>query len=202
MCIFICTKQRTTSLFLFVNKQLCYSRQNKIFSIGSFLFNSDKLCWKYFFFSFIMILIQEVAPKRYNLCSPAVNSCIVEIRRDLGIGSELKVFVNGCLERLKVICCWKDGRRRSVPVSRCHRDKRVGECVCSVSIQCKRVGVLSLRKSCISRKWSIWRHYWFYPVRTKAMVVSTYKKEKGRRQIYYGLGCRECQLMQGRLSVW
>ena len=32
MCIFICTKQRTTSLFLFVNKQLCYSRKNKNFS--------------------------------------------------------------------------------------------------------------------------------------------------------------------------
>ena len=33
MCIFICTKQKTTSLFLFVNKQLCHSRQNKNFSI-------------------------------------------------------------------------------------------------------------------------------------------------------------------------
>ena len=33
MCIFICTKQRTTSLVLFVNQQLCYSRQNKNFSI-------------------------------------------------------------------------------------------------------------------------------------------------------------------------
>ena len=28
-----CTKQRTTSLFLIVNKQLCYSRQNNNFSI-------------------------------------------------------------------------------------------------------------------------------------------------------------------------
>ena len=35
VCIFICTKQRTTSLFLFVNKQLCYSRQNKNFSINN-----------------------------------------------------------------------------------------------------------------------------------------------------------------------
>ena len=29
----ICIKQRTTSLFVFMNQQLCYSRQNKNFSI-------------------------------------------------------------------------------------------------------------------------------------------------------------------------
>ena len=29
------------------------------------------------------------------------------------------------LERLKVICCWKVGRRKRVPLSRCHRDKRI-----------------------------------------------------------------------------
>ena len=66
----------------------------------------------------------------------------MKLRRDLGIGSELKVSVDAGLERLKVICCWEDGRRKRVPISRCHRDKRVGECVCSVSIQFKRVGVL------------------------------------------------------------
>ena len=73
--------------------------------------------------------------------------CILEIRRDLGIGSELKVFVDAGSERLKVICCWEDGRRKRVSVPRCHRDKRVGECVCSASIQFKRVGVLRPRKS-------------------------------------------------------
>ena len=36
VCIFIWTKKRTTSLFLFVNKQLCYSRQNKNFSVKVF----------------------------------------------------------------------------------------------------------------------------------------------------------------------
>ena len=40
----------------------------------------------------------------------AKDPCILEIR-DLGVGSELKVFVDACLERLKVIiCCWEDGR--------------------------------------------------------------------------------------------
>ena len=51
------------------------------------------------------------------------------------------------LEGLKVISCWEDGNRKRVPVSRCHRDKRVGECICSVSTQFKRVGVLNLRKA-------------------------------------------------------
>ena len=53
-------------------------------------------------------------------------------RIDLGIGSELKVYVGSGLGRLKVTCCWGDGRRKRVPVSRCHRDKRIGVCVCSV----------------------------------------------------------------------
>ena len=56
------------------------------------------------------------------------------------------------LEGLKVINCWEDGRRKRVPVSRCHRNKRIGECVGSIGIQFKRVGVLNLRKSSISRK--------------------------------------------------
>ena len=71
--------------------------------------------------------------------------CIVKIRRDLGIGSELKVFVDARLES-------EGYTHMLLGVSRCHRDKRVGECVCSVSIQFKQVGVLSPRKSCISRK--------------------------------------------------
>ena len=60
--------------------------------------------------------------------------------------------MNGGLEELKVIICWEDGRRKRVPVSRCHRNKRIGECVRSIGIQFKRVGVLGLRKSRISRK--------------------------------------------------
>ena len=73
----------------------------------------------------------------------------MKIRRDLGIKSELKVSGDACFERLKDILYVV---RKRVPVSRCHRDKRVGECICSVSIQFKGVGVLNLRKSCISRK--------------------------------------------------
>ena len=34
--MFICIKQRSTSLFLFIIQQLCYSRQNKILSIKHF----------------------------------------------------------------------------------------------------------------------------------------------------------------------
>ena len=67
-----------------------------------------------------------------------MDPCILEIRRDLGNGSELKVFVDACLERLKDICCWEDGWRKRIPVSRCHRDKRIGECVCWIRIQFKR----------------------------------------------------------------
>ena len=73
----------------------------------------------------------------------------MKVRRDLGIGSQSKVSVDADLERLKVICYWEDVRRKRVPVTRCHMS-RVGECVCSVSIQFKHVGVLSLRKLCIS----------------------------------------------------
>ena len=55
-------------------------------------------------------------------------------------------------EGLKIISCWEDGRRKRVPVSRCHRNKRIGECVRSIGIKFKGVGVLNLRKSRISRK--------------------------------------------------
>ena len=65
-----------------------------------------------------------------------MDPCILEIRRDLRIGSELKLFVGGRLERLKVIiCCWEDGQRKRVPVSRFHINKRIGECVRSIGIQ-------------------------------------------------------------------
>ena len=55
------------------------------------------------------------------------------------------------LEGLKVISCWEDGRRKRVPVSRCHRNKRIGECIRLIGVQFKRVGVLGLRKKCISK---------------------------------------------------
>ena len=76
----------------------------------------------------------------------------MKIRRDLRIGWESKVSANVGLEGLKVISCWEDGRRKRVPVSRCHTNKRIGECVRSIGIQFKRVGVLGLRKSRIPRK--------------------------------------------------
>ena len=44
------------------------------------------------------------------------------------------------LEGLKVISCLEDGRGKRVPVSRSHRNKRIGECVRSMGIQFKRVG--------------------------------------------------------------
>ena len=72
--------------------------------------------------------------------------------RDLRNGSESKVSVDAGLEGLKVISCWEDGRRKRVPVARCHRNKRIGECVRSVGIQFKRIRVLGPRKSHISRK--------------------------------------------------
>ena len=56
------------------------------------------------------------------------------------------------LERLKVISCWEDGRRKRVLVSRCHRNKRIGKCVRSIGIKFKRVGVLNLIKPRISHK--------------------------------------------------
>ena len=55
--------------------------------------------------------------------------------------------MGAAIERLKVISCWEDGRRKRIPVSRCQGDKRIGTRVCSVRIQFKRVGVLNLRKS-------------------------------------------------------
>ena len=42
--MFICIKQRTTSLFLFMNQQLCYSRQNKNFSILVFNLTLKSSC--------------------------------------------------------------------------------------------------------------------------------------------------------------
>ena len=48
------------------------------------------------------------------------------------------------LEGLKVIRCRQDGRRKRVPVSRFHRNIRIGECVRSIGIQFKREGCLVL----------------------------------------------------------
>ena len=56
----------------------------------------------------------------------------MKIRRNLRIGKESKVSVDAGLEGLKVKRCWEDGRRKRVPVSRCHRNKRIGECVRSI----------------------------------------------------------------------
>ena len=64
-----------------------------------------------------------------------MDPCIVKIKIDLRIGSESKVSVDAGLERLKVMCSWDDGQRERVPVSKSHRDKRIGKCVSSVSIQ-------------------------------------------------------------------
>ena len=69
---------------------------------------------------------------------------------------ETRVSVDAGLEGLKVISCWEYGRRKRVPVSRCHRNKRIGECARSIGIQFKCVGVLNLRKSRISRKRSVY----------------------------------------------
>ena len=74
----------------------------------------------------------------------------MKIRKDLRIGLESKVSVDAGLEGFKVISCWEDGRKKSVPVSRCHRNKRIGEYVRSIGIQFKRVGVLNFRKSRVS----------------------------------------------------
>ena len=38
MCVYLFAPDRGQPLFLFVNKQLCYSRQNKNFSIKTFQF--------------------------------------------------------------------------------------------------------------------------------------------------------------------
>ena len=62
---------------------------------------------------------EEVAPKRYNLCSPRWTLYRENKKRfkdwvEVGEG-----ICNAGLEGLKVISCWKDGRRKRVPVSRC-----------------------------------------------------------------------------------
>ena len=74
------------------------------------------------------------------------------------------------------MCSWEDGQGKRGTASRSYRDKRIGECVCSVSIQFKSVGVLNLGKSSISPKWTFWGDYWFYPVRINATVISIKEK--------------------------
>ena len=56
------------------------------------------------------------------------------------------IFVGAGLEGLKAISCLEVDRRKRVPVSRCHRNKRIGEGVRSTGIQFERVGVLGHRK--------------------------------------------------------
>ena len=67
------------------------------------------------------------------------------------------------LERLKVISCWEDDRRNRVPVSRCHRDKRIGECVCSIGIQFKRVKIKN-NDLFSSIAWGITILHWIFDV--------------------------------------
>ena len=74
-----------------------------------------------FFFIYNYIDTRSCTRKVQPLQS-AGDPCIAKIRRDLRIGQESKVSVDAGLERLKVIRCWEDGRRKRVPVSRCHRD--------------------------------------------------------------------------------
>ena len=53
---------------------------------------------------------------------------------------EVKSICDSGLEGLTVMSCWEDGRRKRVPVSRCHGNKRIGEFVRSIGIQFKRIG--------------------------------------------------------------
>ena len=55
------------------------------------------------------------------------------------------------MSRELTMLLWKDGRRKIVPVSRCHRDKWIGECVSSVSIKFKRVEVCWILENRIFR---------------------------------------------------
>ena len=65
---------------------------------------------------FFLILIQKVAPKWYNLCSPRWTHLSLE--EISGNGSELKISVDVGLERLRVICSWEGKQTKRVPVSR------------------------------------------------------------------------------------
>ena len=62
------------------------------------------------------------------------------------IGSEVKVSVDAGLERLNVICSQEDGREKRISVSKSHRNKRIGKCICSVSMQFNRKVMLNVRK--------------------------------------------------------
>ena len=82
------------------------------------------------------------------------------------------------LERVNVICRWEEGWRKRVPVSRFHRDKRVGKSVFSVIIKFKRVGVFE--------SWKL-----VYFAQMKPLILfrqnkshnNIYKKEKGRARV-------------------
>ena len=56
------------------------------------------------------------------------------------------------LKQLKVISRGEDGSWKRVPLSRGHRDKRVGESAGSIFIQFDSEGVLSVQKLRVSRK--------------------------------------------------
>lgn len=50
------------------------------------------------------------------------------------VGSKFKVSVDSGLEQLEALSRGKDGGRKEVPVHRRYRDKRIGECSCSIFI--------------------------------------------------------------------
>ena len=52
--------------------------------------------------------------------------CEKKEKKISGIGSELKVPVDGSHKKLKVICRWKDDCEKKVLVSRSNRVKEVG----------------------------------------------------------------------------
>ena len=66
------------------------------------------------FFLFLFFTRRSCTKKEQSLSS-AVDPCIVKIRIDMGIGSELKVSLD---EGPKVICSWEAGQRKKVPVTR------------------------------------------------------------------------------------
>ena len=73
-------------------------------------------------------------------------------KRFQGLGRSWSYLWMRVLEDWRLKCSWEDGQGMRVPVPRSHRDKRIGEYVCPVSIQFKCDWALSLRELCISRK--------------------------------------------------
>ena len=118
--------------------------------------------------------------KKVQSLQLAADPCIVKIIRDLGIGQVSKVSVDAGLERLKVISCWEDGGRNRVPVSRCHRNKRIGECVRSIS-NLRAQGCLILENRVFRANEAFGGIIDFISSEKKSMVISTKKRKGGDR---------------------